>query len=94
MVKEALDLGRVDVNDINSNGNSLLHMAASQVYACSRTLHGKSCIMRHRLTRCLRQGHKALVKELLRRGADPQLTNFAGKKCYDMAHDLNYWVRT
>jgi ribosomal protein L12E/L44/L45/RPP1/RPP2 len=37
------------------------------------------------------QGHKPLVKELLRRGADLQVTNFSGKKCYDAAHDLNYW---
>ena len=37
------------------------------------------------------QGHKLLVKELLRRGADLQVTNFSGKKCYDAAHDLNYW---
>jgi hypothetical protein len=38
------------------------------------------------------QGHKLLVKELLRRGADPQVTNVGGKTCYDAAHQLNQWV--
>ena len=32
-----------------------------------------------------------LVKELLRRGANPQVVNFGGKTCYDAAHQLNHW---
>jgi ankyrin repeat protein len=66
VVKEALEAQTVDVGDVDADGNTLLHMAASQ-------------------------GHKTLVKELLRRGADPAVTNFSGKKCYDLAHELNYW---
>ena len=65
-VKAALDATVVDLDDIDVEGNTLLHMAASQ-------------------------GHKLLVKELLRRGADAQVISFAGKKCYDAAHKLNYW---
>jgi hypothetical protein len=65
-VKDALEAETVTVSDIDHDGNTLLHMAASQ-------------------------GHKALVKELMRRGADPQIINFTGKRCYDMAHELNYW---
>jgi len=65
-VKAALDATVVDLDDIDVEGNTLLHMAASQ-------------------------GHKLLVKELLRRGADAQVISFAGKKCYDAAHELNYW---
>ena len=66
VIKQALDSASVTVHEIDKDGNTLLHMAASQ-------------------------GHKALVKELLRRGADPAVTNFSGKKCYDLAHELNYW---
>ena len=51
-VKAALDATVVDLDDIDVEGNTLLHMAASQ-------------------------GHKLLVKELLRRGADAQVINFA-----------------
>jgi ankyrin repeat protein len=65
-VKEALDAQTVALDDIDADGNTLLHMAAGQ-------------------------GHKLLVKELLRRGADPQVINFGGKTCYDAAHELNYW---
>jgi hypothetical protein len=64
--KEALDAQTVELDDIDDDGNTLLHMAAGQ-------------------------GHKLLVKELLRRGADPTVTNVGGKTCYDAAHQLNQW---
>ena len=66
LVKEALDAQTVALDDIDADGNTLLHMAAGQ-------------------------GQKLLVKELLRRGADPRVINFGGKTCYDAAHELNYW---
>ena len=64
--KEALDEQTVAIDDIDDDGNTLLHMAAGQ-------------------------GHKLLVKELLRRCANPQVVNFGGKTCYDAAHQLNHW---
>ena len=67
--KEALDEKKVGLDEIDDDGNTLLHMAAGQ-------------------------GHKLLVKELLRRGADPQAVNLGGKTCYDVAHQLNHWERT
>ena len=66
VVKEALDKHEVSVDDIDADGNTMLHMASAE-------------------------GQKLLVKELLRRGADPQIINFAGKTCYDAAHEFNYW---
>jgi len=37
------------------------------------------------------QGHRNVVKELFRRGADPHRKNYNGVTPYDIAHEYNYW---
>jgi len=37
------------------------------------------------------QGQKKIARDLLKRGADIHARNFAGKACYELAHEFNYW---
>ena len=64
-VKEALATGALDVNERDSKGDSLLHLAA-------------------------RNGHKPIVKELLRRNCDFDVKNQAGKEAWELAFDFNF----
>jgi hypothetical protein len=59
------------------------------MYVCARTL--RCCVAVSKVTRGTHQGHKHMAKDLIRRGADIQAKNFAGKTCYDLAHEYNYW---
>ena len=64
-VKEALTTGALGVNEQDSKGDTLLHLAA-------------------------RNGHKPIVKELLRRNCDFDAKNVDGKQAWELAYEFNY----